>query len=56
VERVMIGRLFPMGDPACSLGITCLSCGRVLEARRDDGRCPHCEEHPDGTTTGPENG
>jgi hypothetical protein len=56
VERLMDGSLVPMGDPACALGITCLSCGRVLEARRDDGRCPHCGEHPDGIVPGPENG
>lgn len=45
-----------MGDPACALGTTCLSCGRVLEVRRDDGRCPHCGEYPDGTVPGTDQG
>jgi predicted RNA-binding Zn-ribbon protein involved in translation (DUF1610 family) len=32
-----------MGDNACWLDQTCLSCGRFLDlAEVEDGRCPHC--------------
>jgi hypothetical protein len=32
-----------MGDPACFLDRTCLSCGRFLEdSMVTDSRCPHC--------------
>lgn len=33
-----------MGDPACWLSSTCLSCGRFVDAELvdDDNTCPHC--------------
>jgi predicted RNA-binding Zn-ribbon protein involved in translation (DUF1610 family) len=31
-----------MGDDACWLDRTCLSCGRFLESGEDDVTCPHC--------------
>jgi catechol 2,3-dioxygenase-like lactoylglutathione lyase family enzyme len=38
-----------MGDDACHLSGTCLSCGRFLDvARPTTDRCPHCGAGPDG--------
>jgi hypothetical protein len=32
-----------MGDPACFLSSTCITCGRMLEpGAADADRCPHC--------------
>jgi|FLYL01.1.fsa_nt_gi hypothetical protein len=32
-----------MGDPACFLSATCLSCGRFIgDEDADDELCPHC--------------
>lgn len=39
-----------MGDPACFLDATCLSCGRFVETRDgDDPTCPYCGGPLDGT-------
>ena len=39
-----------MGDPACFLSRTCLSCGRSLDRVVDDAlTCPHCGRRTDGT-------
>lgn len=43
-----------MGDPACFLDATCLSCGRFLDTSElDDEHCPHCgvDLPPRPTTT-----
>lgn len=40
-----------MGDPACWLGATCISCGRMLNHVLERDFCPHCdgdETTPDG--------
>jgi DNA-directed RNA polymerase subunit RPC12/RpoP len=32
-----------MGDPACFLDATCLTCGRFLDsAELEEPHCPHC--------------
>jgi len=40
-----------MGDPACFLDATCLSCGRFVEVvdAGDRPTCPHCGGRIDGT-------
>lgn len=43
LPRARRGIVRCMGDDACWLDQTCLSCGRFLEAAHaDDTRCPHC--------------
>ena len=37
-----------MGDDACHLSGTCLSCGRFLDAPSAAGLCPHCGSSIDG--------
>lgn len=37
-----------MGDPACWLGATCLSCGHFVEPDHEDERCPQCGRFLDG--------
>src|SRR5680860_1537515 len=44
-----------MGDAACHLGSTCLSCGRFVGAEiATQERCPHCGADPDGVIGGNE--
>lgn len=40
-----------MGDPACWLGATCLSCGRFVEPDHEDERCVACGRLLDGSET-----
>ena len=37
-------RLAAMGDPACWLGATCISCGRILTNDLDGDFCHRCDE------------